>query len=64
MQPPYCHWRTGALSPAVPKLAVFYDTGVAKLSRMQGSKLAAEYFRYQGYQVLGADSLAFLGREP
>ncbi|MEO8450583.1 MAG: PQQ-binding-like beta-propeller repeat protein [Gemmatimonadota bacterium] len=45
------------VSRTIPKLAVFYDTTVAEIRSVPGSRLAFDYFRNVGYEHLGADSL-------
>lgn len=47
-----------AVSPVVPRLAVFHDPAWRKIARMRGPELALEYFRDLGYEVLASDSLA------
>ena len=46
------------VNPVVPRLAVFYDSTLAGAPATPGGRLAMEYFRELGYQVLGADTLA------
>jgi outer membrane protein assembly factor BamB len=45
-------------SPAVPRLAVFYDPTLRGEPGTAGGPLAGEYFRQQGYEVLDASGLA------
>jgi len=47
----------GEANPAVPHLAVYYDSSLAFRGTMPGARLAREYFAGLGYNVLGADSL-------
>ena len=42
----------------VPHLAVFYDSTLAFEGVVDDGRLAFAYFREQGYQPLGSDSLA------
>jgi outer membrane protein assembly factor BamB len=47
--------------PAPARLAVFYDSALARQAGAQGARLAYEYFRQLGYEALDSDSLrAFL----
>jgi outer membrane protein assembly factor BamB len=46
------------VSPAIPRLAVFYDSTLTGKPATPGGRLALEYFRELGYQVLDSDSLA------
>lgn len=46
------------VSPAIPHLAVFYDSTFAVRPFAVGSRLAFEYFRELGYEPLNADALA------
>lgn len=46
------------VSPVVPRLAVFYDSTLQGDPGTPGGRLAAEYFRELGYQLLDSDSLA------
>jgi outer membrane protein assembly factor BamB len=47
----------GETNPAIPRLAVYYDSALAQRGTMPGARLAREYFAGLGYDVLGADSL-------
>jgi len=47
----------GEANPAVPHLAVYYDSTLAPKGTLPGGRLAREYFAGLGYEVLGADSL-------
>jgi hypothetical protein len=47
----------GQVNPAVPRLAVYYDSSLAARNTLSGARLAREYFVGLGYQSLGADSL-------
>ena len=42
----------------VPRLAVYYDTMATAAQFADGGRLAFEYFRTAGYEVLGRDSLS------
>ena len=44
-------------SPRVPRLAVFYDSSLTARPATPGGRLAMEYFRELGYQLLSQDSL-------
>ncbi|MEA2724598.1 MAG: hypothetical protein QOH59_2369, partial [Gemmatimonadales bacterium] len=46
------------VSSVVPRMTVFYDSTLAGKPATPGGRLALEYFRDLGYQVLNADSLA------
>lgn len=46
------------VNSVVPRMAVFYDSTLAGRPATPGGRLALEYFRDLGYQVLNADSLA------
>ncbi|HEX7336165.1 MAG TPA: PQQ-binding-like beta-propeller repeat protein [Gemmatimonadales bacterium] len=49
------------VSPVAPRMAVFHDSALAGAPATPGGRLATEYFRELGYEVLGSDSLtAFL----
>ncbi|MFN8651856.1 MAG: PQQ-binding-like beta-propeller repeat protein [Gemmatimonadales bacterium] len=53
----------GQVNPAVPHLAVFYDSTLAPRDPMPGSRLAREYFAGLGYEVLDGPALGpFLER--
>jgi len=47
----------GEANPALPHLAVYYDSVLAPKGTLPGGRLAREYFAGLGYEVLGADSL-------
>jgi eukaryotic-like serine/threonine-protein kinase len=47
----------GEVNPALPHLAVYYDSLLAPRNPMPGARLAREYFAGLGYKVLAADSL-------
>jgi eukaryotic-like serine/threonine-protein kinase len=44
-------------SPSVPRLAVFYDSTLTAAPATPGGRLAMEYFRELGYQVVDGESL-------
>jgi outer membrane protein assembly factor BamB len=46
------------VSPVIPRMAVFYDSTLTGKPATPGGRLALEYFRELGYQVLDSDSLA------
>ena len=46
------------VSSVVPRMAVFYDSTLTEKPATPGGRLALEYFRDLGYQVLDANSLA------
>lgn len=45
------------INPAIPRLAVYYDSTETWRPLVAGTRLAFEYFRGIGYQALNADSL-------
>ena len=45
------------VNPVVPRMAVFYDSALRGAPATPGGRLAMEYFRELGYEVLNSDSL-------
>ena len=46
------------VNPRIPRLAVYYDTTATMPQFTSGGRLAFEYFRAAGYEVIGRDSLS------